>query len=79
MFAQWTGGGANAAAFMDNWGKSTGRVLDGDDYSRTAAGDGDGSGFRVHRWGRKTSACRLAIAAARKNIRLSASYYVPMI
>jgi cardiolipin synthase len=70
------------AAFMDNWMKTTARVLDGDDYfpALQPAGEQHAQVFKSSpREG--TEAVRLmyllSIAAARKNIRLSASYYVP--
>jgi cardiolipin synthase len=70
------------AAFMDNWMKTTARVLDGDDYfpGHRPAGDQYAQVFKSSpREG--TEAVRLmnllSIAAARKSIRLSAAYYVP--
>ena len=70
------------AAFMDNWTKTTARVLDGDDYFPTLAPAGDQPAQVFKSSPRDgTEDVRLmnliAIAAARKNIRLSASYYVP--
>jgi cardiolipin synthase A/B len=70
------------AAFLDNWMKTTARVLDGDNYfpALKPAGEQYAQVFKSSpREG--TEAVRLmyllSIAAARKNIRLSASYYVP--
>jgi len=70
------------SAFMDNWMKTTARVLDGDDYfpELQAAGDHFAQVFKSSpREG--TEAVRLmnllSIAAARKSIRLSAAYYIP--
>jgi cardiolipin synthase len=70
------------AAFMDNWMKSTGRVLDGDDYfpELRPAGEMPAQVFKSSpREGTEDIRVMylLAIAAARRNIRLSASYYVP--
>ena len=70
------------AAFMDNWVKTNARVLDGDDYFPALKPAGD---LRVQvfksspREGTEDIKMMylLCIAAARKNIRLSASYYVP--
>ena len=70
------------AAFMDNWTKTTGRVLDTEDYFselQPAGNDLAQVFFSSPRDG--TESVRLmyllAIAAATKNIRLSASYFVP--
>ena len=70
------------AAFMDNWVKTSPRVLDGEDYFpelAPAGGDFAQVFFSSPRDG--TESVRLmyllSIAAARKNIRLAASYFVP--
>jgi cardiolipin synthase len=70
------------AAFMDNWVKTNARVLDGDDYfpALEPAGDLPVQVFKSSpREGTEDIKMMylLCIAAARKNIRLSASYYVP--
>jgi len=70
------------AAFMDNWSKSTARVLDGDTYFPEVkpAGDQFAQVFKGSpREGTEDIRLMylLSIAAARKSIRLSASYYVP--
>jgi cardiolipin synthase len=70
------------AAFMDNWVKTTAHVLDGDDYfpELTSAGDYFAQVFKSSpREGTEDIRLMylLCIAAARRNIRLSASYYVP--
>ena len=70
------------AAFMDNWSKTTARVLDGDDYfpELKPAGDQFAQVFKSSpREGTEDVHVMylLSIAAARKSIRLSASYYVP--
>jgi len=74
--------GQMQAAFMDNWTKTSTRVLDGYDYfpDLEPAGNDYAQVFRSSpREG--TESVRLmyllSIAAARKNIRLSASYFVP--
>lgn len=74
--------GQMQAAFMDNWMKTTGRVLDTGDYFPELQPAGDDLAqvfFSSPRDG--TESVRLmyllAIAAAKKNIRLSASYFVP--
>jgi len=74
--------GQMQAAFMDNWIKTTGRVLDTEDYFPELPPAGDDLAqvfFSSPRDG--TESVRLmyllAIAAAKKNIRLSASYFVP--
>ena len=74
--------GQMQAAFMDNWIKTTGRVLDTEDYFPELPPAGDDLAqvfFSSPRDG--TESVRLmyllAIAAATKNIRLSASYFVP--
>jgi cardiolipin synthase A/B len=70
------------AAFMDNWSKTTARVLDGDDYfpELKPAGKHFAQVFKSSpREGTEDVRVMnlLSIAAARKSIRLSASYYVP--
>jgi cardiolipin synthase len=70
------------AAFMDNWTKTTARVLDGDDYfpELKPAGDQFAQVFKSSpREGTEDVRLMylLSIAAARKSIRLGASYYVP--
>ena len=70
------------AAFMDNWTKTSARVLDGDDYfpELTPAGDQFAQVFKSSpREGTEDVHLMylLSIAAARKSIRLSAAYYVP--
>ncbi len=70
------------AAFMDNWTKTTARVLDGDDYfpELHPAGNQFAQVFKSSpRDGTEDVRLMslLSIAAARKNIRLSAAYYVP--
>jgi cardiolipin synthase len=70
------------AAFMDNWTKTTARVLDGDDYfpELRPAGDQFAQVFKSSpREGTEDVRLMylLSIAAARQSIRLSASYYVP--
>ena len=70
------------AAFMDNWTKTSARVLDGDDYfpELQPAGDQFAQVFKSSpRDGTEDIRLMtlLSIAAARKNIRLSAAYYVP--
>jgi cardiolipin synthase A/B len=70
------------AAFMDNWTKTTARVLDGDDYfpELKPAGSHYAQVFKSSpREGTEDVRLMylLSIAAARKSIRLSASYYVP--
>ena len=70
------------AAFMDNWVKTNSRVLDGDDYfpELPPAGDQAAQVFKSSpREGTEDVRLMylLSIAAARKNIRVSASYYVP--
>ena len=69
-------------AFMDNWTKTTARVLHGDDYfpELSPAGDYFAQVFKTSpREGTENVRMMylLSIAAARKSIRLSASYYVP--
>src|SRR2546422_2292756 len=70
------------AAFMDNWIKTSARVLDGDDYFPELASAGDHT-VQVFKSSPRegTEDVRLmnllSIAAARRSIRLSASYYVP--
>jgi cardiolipin synthase len=68
--------------FMDNWVKTNARVLDGDDYfpALHTAGAYDAQVFKSSpREGTEDIKLMylLCIAAARKNIRLSASYFVP--
>ncbi len=70
------------AAFMDNWSKTTARVLDGNDYfpGLKPAGGHFAQVFKSSpREGTEDVRLMnlLSIAAARKNIRLAASYYVP--
>jgi cardiolipin synthase len=70
------------AAFMDNWTKTTARVLDGDTYfpELKPAGDQFAQVFKSSpREGTEDVHVMylLSIAAARKSIRLAASYYVP--
>jgi cardiolipin synthase len=70
------------AAFMDNWVKTNSRVLDGDDYfpELTPAGNQPAQVFKSSpREGTEDVRLMylLSIAAARKSIRLSASYFVP--
>ncbi|MFM1768295.1 MAG: hypothetical protein RJA22_824 [Verrucomicrobiota bacterium] len=70
------------AAFMDNWTKTNARVLDGDDYFPPLAPAGNMPAQVFKSSPREgTEDIRLmyllCIAAARKSIRLSASYYVP--
>ncbi len=70
------------AIFIDNWSKTTARVLDGDDYFPALPKAGELSAQMFKSSPREgTEDVRvmnlLAIAAARKSIRLSASYYVP--
>ena len=74
--------GQMQAAFMDNWVKTTGHVLDAEDYFPELPPAGDNLAqvfFSSPRDG--TESVRLmyllAIAASTKNIRLSASYFVP--
>ena len=70
------------AAFMDNWSKTTAKVLDGDDYfpELKPAGKQFAQVFKSSpREGTEDVRLMylLSIAAARKSIRLGASYYVP--
>lgn len=74
--------GEMQAAFMDNWMKTTGRVLHGEAYFPELQPAGDDYAqvfYSSPRDGTETVRLMylLAIAAARKNIRLSASYFVP--
>ena len=74
--------GQMQAAFMDNWMKTTGRVLDSEDYFPELPPVGEDRAqvfFSSPRDGTETVRLMylLAIAAAQKNIRLSASYFVP--
>jgi len=74
--------GQMQAAFMDNWMKTTGRVLDSEDYFPELKPVGEDYAqvfFSSPRDGTETVRLMylLAIAAAKKNIRLSASYFVP--
>lgn len=70
------------AAFIDNWIKSTGRVLNGEDYFPPLAGAGDmdaqlfisspeGGGESMH------VMYLMAIASARTSLDVHASYFVP--
>ena len=74
--------GQMQAAFMDNWMKSSSRVLDTEEYFPALSLAGDDLA-QVFYSGPKDGAesvrlmYLLSIAAARKNIRLSASYFVP--
>lgn len=76
------GVGQMQAAFMDNWMKSSARVLDGEDYFPELHPAGDAI-VQVFYSSPKDGAesvrlmYLLSIAAARKNIRLSASYFIP--
>lgn len=76
------GVGQMQAAFMDNWMKSSARVLDGEEYFPELFPKGDAL-VQVFYSSPKDGAesvrlmYLLSIAAARKNIRLSASYFVP--
>ncbi len=70
------------AAFMDNWSKTTARVLHGDEYfpGLSPAGEHFAQVFKSSpREGTEDVRVMnlLSIAAARKSIRLGASYYVP--
>lgn len=70
------------AAFLDNWIKTTGRVLQGEDYfpALQAAGDMDAQTFTSSPSGGGDSMqlmYLLAIAAAERSIDLSAAYFVP--
>jgi len=70
------------AAFMDNWMKTTGRVLDNEDFFPELLPAGNDLAqvfFSSPRDGSESVRLMylLAIAAAKKNIRLSASYFVP--
>jgi cardiolipin synthase A/B len=74
--------GQMQAAFMDNWMKSTGRILDGEEYFPELRPAGDHYAqvfFSSPRDGteRVRLMYLLAIAAAHTNIRLSASYFLP--
>ena len=74
--------GQMQAAFLDNWTKTVGRILDGPDYFPELICAGDHHAqvfFSSPRDGTETVRLMylLAIAAAEKNIRLSASYFVP--
>ncbi len=70
------------AAFMDNWIESVGRLLDGDAYfpAITPAGDHYAQAFRSSP-GEGSASMRLmyliAIASARRGIRIANSYFVP--
>jgi cardiolipin synthase len=76
------GVGQMQAAFMDNWMKSSARVLDGEAYFPALDAKGQ-SLVQVFYSSPKDGAesvrlmYLLSIAAASKNIRLSASYFVP--
>lgn len=70
------------AAFMENWMKTSTRVLDGPDYFPELKPNGDEYAQVFKSSPREgTESVRLmyllSIAAARKSIRLSASYFVP--
>jgi cardiolipin synthase A/B len=70
------------AAFLDNWIKTTGRVLQGEDYfpALTAVGDADAQVFTSSPSGGGDSMqlmYLLSIAAAEHTIDLSAAYFVP--
>jgi cardiolipin synthase len=74
--------GQMQAVFMDNWMKTTARVLDGSDFFPELAPAGNHYAQVFKSSPREgTEAVRLmyllTISAARKNIRLSASYFVP--
>jgi cardiolipin synthase len=74
--------GQMQAAFLDNWMKSTGRVLDGEAYFPELAPAGDHFAQVYFSSPRdRTENVRLmyllAIAAASKTIRISTSYFVP--
>src|SRR5437762_7405452 len=74
--------GQMQAAFMDNWVKTTGHALDAEDYFPEPPPVGEDRAqvfFSSPRDGTETVRLMylLAIAAAQKNIRLSASYFVP--
>jgi cardiolipin synthase len=74
--------GQMQAAFMDNWMKTTGRVLASQDYFPALKASGDQFSqvfFSSPRDGTETVRLMylLAVAAAEKRIRLSASYFVP--
>lgn len=74
--------GQMQAAFMDNWMKSGGRVLDGEEYfpELFPAGDELAQVFwSSPKDGAETARLMymLSIAAAQKNIRMAASYFVP--
>ena len=74
--------GQMQAVFMDNWMKSGGHVLDGEDYfpELSAAGEDLAQVFASSpRDGAETVRLMylLSIAAAQHHIRLSASYFVP--
>jgi cardiolipin synthase len=76
------GVGQMQAAFMDNWMKSSARVLDGEEYFPELFPKGDAI-VQVFYSSPKDGAesvrlmYLLSIAAARKNIRISASYFIP--
>jgi len=70
------------AVFMDNWIKSTGKVLHGVDYfpKLAPAGDGRAQMFSSSPTGGSESMelmYLLSITAARRTIRLSSAYFVP--
>ena len=74
--------GQMQAVFMDNWMKTSARVLDGSDFFPELAPAGDQYGQVFKSSPREgTESVRLmyllTIAAARKSIRLSVSYFVP--
>jgi cardiolipin synthase len=70
------------AAFMDNWIKTTGQVLRGEEYfpSLTAVGDASGQVFTSSPTGGADSMLLMylmAISSATRTIDLSAAYFVP--
>lgn len=74
--------GQMQAAFMDNWMKSSARVLDGEEYFPELHECGDAAGqvfYSSPKDGAESIRLMylLSIAAARSNICLSASYFVP--
>jgi cardiolipin synthase len=70
------------AAFMDNWMKTTGHVLHGEEYfpPEAKAGDALAQVFKSSP-GEGSESVRLmyllSIASARRNLRIAASYFVP--
>lgn len=74
--------GQMQAAFMDNWMKSSARVLDGEEYFPELQNAGDAAAqvfYSSPKDGAESIRLMylLSIAAARSNIRLSASYFIP--